>query len=226
MFPQASGAPASRSGDARVPSPERATYYPPQPRDGTGTGPRQAGLRGCRSRPALGRGHHLCPDLGRLPLARDRARRMHAADRRLGDGRAFTHRVGDRSSRNGALAAPTCGSHPPFRPGESVHEPCLRETVTRGGNDRLDGESRRLLRQRDGGELLRDAGVRTARPAVVPDAKRGASRAVRLHRRVLQHASPALGTRLFVATCLRKEMDSRRVSRVVFHCPLRRGNSR
>ena len=47
-------------------------------------------------------------------------------DRRLGDGRAFTHGVGDRSGRNGALAATTRWSHPPLGPGEPVHEPRLR----------------------------------------------------------------------------------------------------
>jgi transposase InsO family protein len=61
------------------------------------------------------------------------------------------------------------------------------------------GLSRRLLRQRDGRELLRDPGVRVAGPAYLSHARRGAHRALRIHRGVLQSATAALRAGLPIA---------------------------
>jgi len=63
----------------------------------------------------------------------------------------YTHRVGDRSGRNGALATTARWGHPPLGPGEPVHQPRLRAATTRGGNDGLDGQSGRLLHLEDNG---------------------------------------------------------------------------
>jgi putative transposase len=67
----------------------------------------------------------------------------------------------------------------------------------------LDGQRRRRLRQRDGRELLRHAGVRTAEPAQLQEQGRGAHGAVRLHRGLVQPASSALGAGLPLAGAVR-----------------------
>ena len=54
------------------------------PRRPAGAGSRRAGVHGRRARPALGGGHHLHPDLGRVPVPGRRARRVEPADRRAG----------------------------------------------------------------------------------------------------------------------------------------------
>ena len=65
-----------------------------------------------------------------------------------------------------------------------------------GGRDVVDGQRRRLLRQRPVRELLRDARARADRARGVHHAYRGAPRGVRLHRGVLQPQAASFGARL------------------------------
>ena len=95
-----------------------------------------------------------------------------------------------------------CG-HPSFRPGLPVHVAGLRRPLPGTGRGAVDGFGRRLLRQRDGRELLRDAGVRVARPQAVCDPRRGAGGRVRVRGRVVQHAAPPFRVGLRVAAGVR-----------------------
>ena len=67
----------------------------------------------------------------------------------------------------------------------------------------------------DGRELLRDPGVRAARPNDAVDARRSTGSVVRVHRGVVQHAAASLLARLPVATGVRTAPSGRRCGR----CP-------
>ena len=88
------------------------------------------------------------------------------------------------------------GGHPSLRPRLPVHLAGLRRSLPRTGRRAVDGFGRRLLRQCDGGELLRDPGVRAPRPDDAVDARRGPGGAVRVHRGVVQHAAASFRARL------------------------------
>ena len=72
-----------------------------------------------------------------------------------------------------------------------VHFARFRQAVSGQGNRDLDRVRRRLLRQRDGRELLRDVGVRTHQAALIPDPCRSAHGHFRIHRRLVQHQTPS-----------------------------------
>ena len=76
--------------------------------------------------PALGRRHHVHPDVGRLPLPGRRPRCVEPARRRLGDGDAPAHRARARRARHGARAAAAERRHPSLRSGLPVHVDRLR----------------------------------------------------------------------------------------------------
>ena len=101
-----------------------------------------------------------------------------------GLGCAPVHGAGDRGAGDDGEAAPSGDGDPLLRPGLPVHVARLRRPLSGMGRDAVDGFGRRLLRQRDGRKLLRDAGVRVDRPHEVGDARRGAVGRVRVHRRV------------------------------------------
>ena len=69
----------------------------------------------------------------------------------------------------------------------------------------LDRLRRRRLRQCHVRELLRDAGLRTARPKPLSLAQRGAAGRLPLHRRLLQPITPQFGTGIPLAHRIRKE---------------------
>ena len=103
-----------------------------RPHHAAGTG-RDAGgrssaaqLHGDRPEPALGRRHHLHPDLGRLPLPRGGARCLQPPDRGLGDGNAPEDRSGPGRAQHGARATEAGGVIHHSDQGESVHLARLR----------------------------------------------------------------------------------------------------
>ena len=89
---------------------------------------------------------------------------------------------------------------PSLRPRLPVHLAGLRRSLPGTGRRAIDGFGRRLLRQCDGRELLRDPGVRAARPNDAVNARRSTGGVVRVHRGVVQHAAASLRARLPVAT--------------------------
>ena len=107
------------------------------------------------------------------------------------------------------------GGHPSLRPRLPVHLAGLRRSLPGTGRRAIDGFGRRLLRQCDGRELLRDPGVRAARPNDAVNARRSTGGVVRVHRGVVQHAAASLRARLPVATGVRTAPSGRRCGR----CP-------
>ena len=195
-----------------APRPSHDTPECPGP-PGPGSG--RAALRGGRAEPALGRRHHLRPDPGRLPVPGHRPRRVQPARRRLGHGGASSHRAGGRGAGDGRGATAARGGHPSLRPRLPVHLAGLRRSLPGTGRRAIDGFGRRLLRQCDGRELLRDPGVRAARPNDAVNARRSTGGVVRVHRGVVQHAAASLRARLPVATGVRTAPSGRRCGR----CP-------
>ena len=78
-------------------------------------------------------------------------------DRRLGDGDAPADGADPRGTGHGDHAAPTVGGDPPFGPRLPVHQLRVRQALPGSRCHALHGIGRRCVRQRDGGELLRDA---------------------------------------------------------------------
>ena len=102
-----------------------------------------------------------------------------------------------------------------LRPRLPVHLAGLRRSLPGTGRRAIDGFGRRLLRQCDGRELLRDPGVRAARPNDAVNARRSTGGVVRVHRGVVQHTAASLRARLPVATGVRTAPSGRRCGR----CP-------
>jgi putative transposase len=84
--------------------------------------------------------------------------------------------------------------HSRQRPGQPVHPPGVRPALPGDGRAPLDGQRRRRLRQRDGRELPRHAGVRAAQPPQLHEQGRGAHVTVHLHRGLVKprcrHSAP------------------------------------
>ena len=79
-------------------------------------------------------------------------------DRRLGDGRSHAHRARHRRAADGARAPPARPrADLALRSGQPVRQPGLRPAGPRRRHRAVDGQPRRLLRQRRRRELLRDA---------------------------------------------------------------------
>ena len=97
-----------------------------------GARPGAAGVHGDRPESALGRRHHLHPDLGGLPVSGGRPRCLESPDRRLGDGDAPAHRARPRGARHGDRAAPADGGDPSLGPGLPVHGDRVRPPLPRG----------------------------------------------------------------------------------------------
>ena len=112
-------------------------------------------------RPAPGRRHYLrdlrdpCADPGRIPVPDGRRRRIRPPGRGRVDGRSSAHRAGARGAAHGAAAAMSRSRCPSLRPRPHYTSYESRETLPRDGGRRVDGFSGRVLRQRDGRELLR-----------------------------------------------------------------------
>ena len=121
---------------------------------------------------------------------------------------------------------PTAGRHPSLGPRQPVHEPGFRTATARSWALRINGQSWRLLRQRDGRELLRHPRMRAARPSPFPDAKRCPTRPLRLHRGVLQHPPQAFGARVSVPCRVREEVVASASRHLAATCPPNRGNSK
>ena len=89
--------------------------------------------------------------------------------------------------------------HPSQRPRLPIHQRRLRPALPQDGRAAFDGQRRRRLRQRDGGELLRQPRMRTHRPTQLQNKSRSAHGPLHLHRRLVQPAATALGARARVA---------------------------
>ena len=85
------------------------------------TGPGRARLQRRRTRSALGRGHHLHPHLGRVPVPRRRAGCLQPPRGGLVHGQPPAHPARARCPRHGPLATAARRRDPPFRPGIAVH---------------------------------------------------------------------------------------------------------
>ena len=86
-----------------------------------GSGPRRSAVHRGRAGSAVGRGHHLRPHLGRLPVPRRRARCLEPPRHRLGHGNASAHRARPGRPRPGARPAPTDLGDSSLRPRLAVH---------------------------------------------------------------------------------------------------------
>ena len=109
-------------------------------------GPRRARLRSTGSRPALGGGHHVRADVGRIPVPGGRGRCVESTSRRLGDGEPPAHGARAGRAQHGAGAAAGTRCDPPLGPGLSVHVDRVRAAVSRGRSPAVDGIGGRLLR--------------------------------------------------------------------------------
>ena len=109
----------------------------------------------------------------------------------MGHGQPPSHRAGSGGAKHGDRPAPSPRGHPSLRQRRAVHFARVRETMSGQGNRDLDRVRRRLLRQRDGRELLRHVGVRTHQAALIAHPGRSAQRHFPIHRRVVQHQTPS-----------------------------------
>jgi putative transposase len=92
---------------------------------------------------------------------------------------------------------------PSLGSGFAVYLRRVRSPLPRGRRPPLDGLGRQRLRQRHVRELLRHPRMRAARSLQVQDAGRGEKRGIRVHRRILQSATPSLIDRLSLTDRLR-----------------------
>jgi len=124
---------------------------------------RRPRLRGRAAGSPLGRGHHVHPDVGRLPLPRRRARCVEPAASSAGP--MATHlrtELVARGAQHGPGAAPTHGGDPSLRPGLPVHVDRLRTALPRHGRapvmgsvgDAYDNPSVRASSPRSSASLL------------------------------------------------------------------------
>ena len=118
------------------------------------------------------RSHHIRADLGRIPVPR-RRRRLQPPGGGLVDGQPSARRVRARGAEHGAVAATARARRPSLGSRVSIYVVWVRQTLPRDGRRSVYGIGGRLLRQRDGRELLRHHRVRAPRPAQVPDPGRG-----------------------------------------------------
>ena len=175
-----------------------------------GTGSRRAAVHGRGPRPALGGGHHVRADLGRLPLSRRGPRCVESAHHRLGDGHPSPDGPRPGGAGHGPDPAPPDGCHSSFGSGLPIYVGGLRPALSRGRRPALDGERGRRLRQRDVRELLRDTRVRAPGSCKLPHPGRRPDGRVRLHRRLVQPAATAFLARLPVAHDVRAVASDRR----------------
>ena len=104
--------------------------------------------------------------------------------------------VGDALTMANRLSPAGGVGHPSQRSGLAVHVAGVRSAVPGGGRRAVVGLGGRCVRQRDVRELLRDARVRTPRPAAIPDGGRGAARSLQASSRT--PTTPADSTRRWV----------------------------
>ena len=100
---------------------------------------------------------HLRANPHRVRLPGHRPRRVQPPGRGLGARPAPAHGAGNRGAGDGRGATAADRRCPSFGPGLSVHVAGLRRPLPRVGRGAVDGLGGRLLRQRDGRELLRGA---------------------------------------------------------------------
>ena len=172
------------------------------------TGPGRARLQRRRTRSALGRGHHLHPHLGRVPVPCRRAGCLQPPRGGLVHGQPPAHPARARCPRHGPLATAARRRDPPFRPGIAVHLDRLRPALPRCPRASVHRIGRRLLRQRHVRELLRHPRMRAARTPQLPLSRRSADGRLRVHRGVVQPATAPLRHRISVTGQLRTEQPT------------------
>ena len=148
-------------------------------RTAAGHGPRASGLRTgvARTRPRVGRRHHLPPDLGGMVLPGDSDRSRQSARGRLRDGGPHASQPGLRRPADGdhGQTAET-GVDLPFRPRQSIHLSNIPRAARRPWRRAVAQPSPSVLGQCRRGDLLRHAQDRARLPLRTADARRGAAR--------------------------------------------------
>ena len=174
-------------------------------RGGRGSG--RAPVRGRASERALGGVRDLRSDGGGDAVSGDGAGRVLAPHRGLVHGLAAEGGSDDPRPRDGRRATPTTEQgDASFRSRIAVHVGQLRKGVRGRQRHDLDGLGGRLLRQRDGGKLLRHSGDRADRSAAwksLCGSSAGEVDDFRLSRGVLQHAETAFRSGIPVSRGIR-----------------------
>ena len=165
--PQARRAPDAPGRPLRPGRRKRGTHDDPRARRPGLRGPRRPRVRSPpRPNRLLGRRHHLPAHLGGLAVPRRRPGRLQPPDRRLEHGRSHAHRARHRRAADGARAPPPgARADLALRPGQPVRVARLRPAGPRRRDRPIDGQPRRLLRQRRRRELLRHARRRSSSTA-------------------------------------------------------------
>jgi transposase-like protein len=93
----------------------------------------------------LGCGHHVCPDVGGVPLSGRRPRRVEPQDRRLGDGLAPENISGHGSAGHGHHPTIADKRDSSLRSRLPIHVNRVRQALSPGRHSSFDGLGRRLL---------------------------------------------------------------------------------
>ena len=213
---------AAGAGRSREPSQDRPSDGEGRPSRGVPTpslehhafgrlgGRRRSGQSGVprgAARRALGGGRHLRSDGGGNAVSGGRPGRVLAPHRGLVHGATAEGGAHDPGAQDGrrTSSAPEPGDAS-LRPRVPVHLGSVSGSLRGVRRHGVDGLGGRLLRQRDGGELLRHPGDRADRPAApwsLREPGAGAVDDLRLCRGVLQHAETAFVAGIPVADGVR-----------------------
>lgn len=191
---RAPDAPASRPRACRAPVPAMHDRQPPLSADCRE--PAGAELRGDRAEPDLTGRHHVHRHRRRLAVSGGRARPGNPQDRRLGHAQSYANRTATRCHDGRAAAASSARPHLPLGSRVAICRRGLCRLPV--GDPRLafDEPHRQLLRQCPDGELLPQAQGRAGSSMPMGNSVGSPTGAVRIHRRLLQPAPDALGSRV------------------------------
>ena len=157
----------SRPGQRRSAAARRSAC----PASGSPTTSSSATFAAGGAEPALGRRHHLPAEPGRAGSTSPPSRTLYS--RRIvgwSDGRSHARRARRRRARDGPRAPPArARADPSLRPGQPVRRRSPSASRPAPPASPLDGQPRRLLRQRRRRELLRDAQEGAHPPPLLAD---------------------------------------------------------
>ena len=119
--------------------------HPPGPAGHGGGRPGPAGVPRRRAQPAVGGGHHVCADSGRVCVLGHGAGRVQPQGRGLGHERAPDGRAGELGTGDGRRHTRAVRGRVAFRPRLPVHGAGLHPQLRAGWRAALDGCSRQLL---------------------------------------------------------------------------------
>src|SRR5262245_5964874 len=197
MRPSEAGDPLDAGGRAEGPRAQAVQVHDEQRSWSARRGePAQSRVHGRRAQSALGRRHHRVYDWReRQTVCGGNSRSLLAVCRGLGDQRSERPAPRAGGAHAGAEpAVPGDGAAPSLRSWVHVCERRLPAATGRVRHQVQHEPDRRLLRQRRDGSILLDAQDGARR--WLRDPRPGQARAVRVHRRVLQHTASALDASL------------------------------